>query len=276
MAKPDFLCIGAQKAGTTWLDVMFRSHEDIWTPPVKELQYFNELYMPHAFKWTKEHRAQHGEKAKFWESKKENPNPSFYELADHIANGNISKDWYEKIFDYAPPGSIKGEMTPEYSLLSEHDVKKIAKEYPDLKIIFVMRDPVERALSGIKMRLKQQGFDEHSSQKDIDNFVIKAASDWDVIERSNYEKIIKTWAKFFSKDSILLLHSSNLKNYPDKTLKDISRFFDIKEEKFKGDKKSQIHTGKHFKIGENALKSISENQNKNKSWYDDNFFQRAK
>jgi hypothetical protein len=31
---PDFLGIGAQKAGTTWLHHNLRSHPDIWPPPV--------------------------------------------------------------------------------------------------------------------------------------------------------------------------------------------------------------------------------------------------
>lgn len=268
MAKPDFLCIGAQKAGTTWLDVMFRSHEDIWTPPVKELQYFNELYMPDAFKWTKDHRAQHSEKAKYWESKKEIPNLSFYELADHIANGSISKDWYEKIFDYAPSGSIKGEMTPEYSLLSEQDVKKIAKEYPDLKIIFVMRDPVERALSGIKMRLKQQGFDENSSQKEIDNFVIKAASNWDVIERANYEKIIRYWSNNFNKDNILLLFSEELKNKPKDSLNKVSNFLNVSIDKFKSNPSIRVHVGKDYNIGSEAIDKIKYYQKENSVWFE--------
>ena len=62
MAKPDFLVIGAQKAGTTWLDKMFKSHPDIWTPVVKELQFFNSLYMPEAFQWTHAHRQSHAVK----------------------------------------------------------------------------------------------------------------------------------------------------------------------------------------------------------------------
>src|SRR3954453_13745340 len=40
---PDFLCIGAHKAGSTWLYQQLDSHPDFWMPPVKELHYFDEL-----------------------------------------------------------------------------------------------------------------------------------------------------------------------------------------------------------------------------------------
>src|SRR3984957_2732032 len=41
---PDFLCIGAQKAGTTWLHKMLGQHPGAWLPPIKEIHYFDRLY----------------------------------------------------------------------------------------------------------------------------------------------------------------------------------------------------------------------------------------
>ena len=40
---PDFICIGAQKAGTTWLYENLNGHPDVWMPPVKEFHYFNRV-----------------------------------------------------------------------------------------------------------------------------------------------------------------------------------------------------------------------------------------
>src|SRR5215210_2387932 len=40
---PDFLVIGAQRAGTTWLHRVLRQHPKLWLPPVKELHYFDKL-----------------------------------------------------------------------------------------------------------------------------------------------------------------------------------------------------------------------------------------
>ena len=42
-ARPDFLCVGAQKAGTSWLYRQLEPHPDFWMPPVKELHYLDNL-----------------------------------------------------------------------------------------------------------------------------------------------------------------------------------------------------------------------------------------
>src|SRR5215472_17512260 len=42
-ARPDFLCVGAHKGGTTWLYQQLDSHPDFWMPPLKELHYFDQL-----------------------------------------------------------------------------------------------------------------------------------------------------------------------------------------------------------------------------------------
>ena len=41
MRGPDFLVIGAQRAGTTWIHLLLRQHKALWLPPVKELHYFD-------------------------------------------------------------------------------------------------------------------------------------------------------------------------------------------------------------------------------------------
>src|SRR5689334_16087334 len=48
-ACPDFLCIGAQKAGTSWLYQQLEPHPDFWMPPVKELHYFDLLHKTRQF-----------------------------------------------------------------------------------------------------------------------------------------------------------------------------------------------------------------------------------
>src|SRR5438477_9875293 len=42
-ARPDFLCVGVHKSGTTWLYQQLDSHPDFWMPPMKELHYFDQL-----------------------------------------------------------------------------------------------------------------------------------------------------------------------------------------------------------------------------------------
>src|SRR5215208_8098181 len=45
--RPDFLCIGVHKGGTTWLYQQLDSHPDFWMLPLKELHYFDQLSCVH-------------------------------------------------------------------------------------------------------------------------------------------------------------------------------------------------------------------------------------
>jgi len=55
MCLPSFLCIGAQKAATSWLFVTLQEHPDIWMPAIKELHYFDYLYVPQCRGWAHKH-----------------------------------------------------------------------------------------------------------------------------------------------------------------------------------------------------------------------------
>jgi len=53
--KPDFLVIGVQKAATSWLWVQLKKHPYIWLPPVKELHFFDHLFVERNRSWTEGH-----------------------------------------------------------------------------------------------------------------------------------------------------------------------------------------------------------------------------
>ena len=271
MAKPDFLVIGAQKAGTTWLDKMFKSHPDIWTPVVKELQFFNDYFMPKAFLWAHEHRKSHALKGiEYAIANHQKVDWEKIKQSVHIGQSqSVSYEWYEKVFDYSPADKIKGEMTPEYSLLSEKHVQDISKNYPQLKIILVIRDPVERAISGIKMRLLQNEIPESDTRK-IDDFVAVAAADWDVIERSNYESIIQKYSHYFGNENIKVYLSDDFKNNPRESLDSLAEFLSVDGSKFRAEITQRIHVGKKYNIGESAIESIKTNQKQNSSWFAEN------
>ena len=50
-AYSKFLCIGAQKAGTTWLFINLQMHPEIWLQPVKEVHYLNCMYRGKFVSW---------------------------------------------------------------------------------------------------------------------------------------------------------------------------------------------------------------------------------
>ena len=65
-------------------------------------------------------------------------------------SGSYNDKWYESLFDLAKNGNKCGEITPAYSMLDIGDIRKIYDLVPRAKIIFLMRDPLERAWSQFK------------------------------------------------------------------------------------------------------------------------------
>ena len=136
---PDFLVIGAQRAGTTWLHRVLRQHPSLWLPPVKELHYFDRLETRRTILDPKERRRV-GLKRLLaldpW-------------LIDYWLRAR-SDEWYARLFrDAQARGLIAGEITPAYATLNEQVLRRVQRMNNKIKLIFIMRDPVERAWSAV-------------------------------------------------------------------------------------------------------------------------------
>lgn len=110
---PNFLIIGAQKAGTTWLYDVLRRHPDIFLPDTKELSYFSRL-------------------------------DSDGHVLDQFTR--LGHAWYEDFFSPHQRERAVGEVSPMY-LCDDAAPERIAAMLPDVKLIAVLREPVERAAS---------------------------------------------------------------------------------------------------------------------------------
>ena len=151
---PDFLGIGAQKAGTTWLHLNLRRHPGVWLPPVKELQYFNEIYVRRHRRWMEPYRRKHGIRALCHHIDKVPREKWNYRLIGRltdIIDAEISDEWYGSIFALAQKRQICGEVSPQYSLLPDQGIEHILRLSPEVKIVFSLRDPIERNWSQIRM-----------------------------------------------------------------------------------------------------------------------------
>jgi len=130
---PDFLVIGAQRAGTTWIHHVLREHPALWLTPVKELHYFDKLQRTRTWLDPRERRRLRP-KADLWHLK--------------YLFGKRSDKWYASLFQKARDGGfIVGEVTPTYALLGENVLLRIRRINKDVKLIFVMRDPLDRVWS---------------------------------------------------------------------------------------------------------------------------------
>jgi sulfotransferase family protein len=120
MALPDFLVIGAPKAGTTALHAALARHPGLYLAAVKEPKFFLTDGPP-------PDRGGPGDAQTYREH--------IWRQAD-----------YEALFSAAPPGTLRGESTPFY-LYDLAAQQRIRKLIPGARLIVILRDPVERAHS---------------------------------------------------------------------------------------------------------------------------------
>lgn len=156
-ARPDFLCIGAQKAGTTWLSTNLRSHPSIWMPPVKEVAYFSTLYIPGWAKADRDHRAfQVAQARQYWTDgggARARPELRQRVLAalDALAREPMDDAAYATLFAGCGVDQVCGEVSPQYCVLPREGIRHALAFNPNLKVVVLLREPVARAMSHLAM-----------------------------------------------------------------------------------------------------------------------------
>jgi hypothetical protein len=157
--KPGALCIGAQKAGTSWLAQMLGQHPQIWIPPFKEVQYFNHLFLPDHRKWIGWHYRQKPQEIRDRHARRGIPVPPDLDAyLNGVTRGKMfHNQWYKRVFAPAPPVAIPMDFTPEYSTLPDEGVDYMARFLPRAKVIYLIRHPVDRAVSQLRMNLQREG-----------------------------------------------------------------------------------------------------------------------
>ncbi|MDJ0660794.1 MAG: sulfotransferase [Crocosphaera sp.] len=134
---PNFLVIGAPKAGTTSLYKYLEQHPQIYMSPVKE--------------------------------------PSFFALEgkdlDVLPSGNHSVtvlEKYQLLFQGVTEEIAIGEASTTY-LYSPKAAERIKYYTPDVKLIAILRNPVDRAFSNYKMIMRDQPLSLQSFSKEIED-----------------------------------------------------------------------------------------------------------
>ena len=116
-ACPDFLCVGAQKGGTSWLYRQLEPHPDFWMPPVKELHYFDELSRIAAIASA---RPRNDRDRRFLES-----------IRHLSARSYLDLESYAALFA-AKDSLLSGDITPAYSMLNDEVVERVVSRFSNL------------------------------------------------------------------------------------------------------------------------------------------------
>ena len=191
MKGPHFVCIGAQRAGTTWLYTVLEHHPAFWLPPVKELHFFDDPLLLNRSRYYQFMRMRLIVGARFRRPL------TAWDLRYFF--GRRTDAWYCSLFEPARRrGLIGGEFTPTYATLDEATFKRIYNLNPDVKIVFILRDPVMRSWSSILKSCKKHGARNPLTAE----VAIAHASRAGVVEKSNYIQTIERLERVFSPEQI--------------------------------------------------------------------------
>jgi hypothetical protein len=200
---PHFLGIGAQKAASTWLYSCLRAHPRLWLPPIKELHYFThrveDLHPGIAARlrgkdWVNRRLRRMMKPRLLADLRSLDPELLRWDLRFFLGRRNDS--WYESLF-HAGSSRVTGEITPEYALLSADEVGRVRDAFPNLKILFLMRDPIDRGWSQVRMLARLRGLPVVSG-----NVALTLARDPAVVRRSDYRGTLEAWGRHFPPERI--------------------------------------------------------------------------
>lgn len=170
---PDFLGIGTPQSGTTWLFDKLIRHPDVFVPERKEMAFF------------------------YWER-------------TEVHKRLLGLREYASC--YAEAGTrLKGDLTPNYSVLSPDRIRYVARLMPDAKLILVIRDPVQRTWSATRRVLPRYIGGPTDDPGRIIGLLERES--W-IHAFSNYPTIVDNWTDVFPVDALLTLEFDAIQRRP--------------------------------------------------------------
>ncbi len=213
-AGPDFLCIGAHKAGSTWLYQQLDSHPDFWMPPVKELHYFDQL--------SRVQRAAHPRC-------RDERDLQFLERLKSLGiEPGIDLENYGRLFE--PKASLlSGDISPNYSTLSNEVIRRVVKYFPNLKVIFLARDPVERVWSHLSMEVHYRQIEpfDVTNIDEINRNLLRRG----MLLRSYPSAVVARWKRYVHSEQFRVYFFDDLQSNPAELRRSILRFLGANPDK---------------------------------------------
>src|SRR5580658_8124378 len=201
---PDFLVIGAPKAGTTALHATLARHPGLYMSAVKEPKFFLSDGPPPA---------------------KGGPGDALT-YREHVWR----RPDYEALFDPAPAGTLTGESTPLY-LYDRAAMGRIRQTLPGAKLIVIVRDPVERAHSNWthlwSAGLEPIGDFVRACGEEERRIEAGWASFWHYIGLGRYGEQLEYLFTLFPREQVLVIRYRLLIDEPAATLDRICAFLGV-------------------------------------------------
>jgi hypothetical protein len=245
----DFLCIGAQKAATSWLHHNLMTHPGVWMPGfIKEIHYFDLVHLPNEGL-----RASRSKRFRGRAKRANLPRDYVEKITDK--NRMYTDQWYQDIFSLAPKDLKKGEVTPNYCAVGEEGVCHVKKINPELKLIYIIRDPASRMSSSLRMFLHRMAtrHGRHArSEAELIDLCNKNLSNSQFLGRGDYASNVPRWDRHFP-GSMLYLPFGKVRSDPEALLRNVESFIGLEPHGAYPRADEQIHKGTEAPLPDTIL-----------------------
>lgn len=190
-ARLDFLVVGAQKSGTTALDHFLRLHASVEMATRKEAHFFDD--------------------------------------EQKFSGCDVDYSRYHEYFSFAPGSQVRGEATPIY-LYWCNAAQRIWEYNPEIKLIAVLRNPIERAFSHWNME-RDRGAEPLPFMEAIQSEVERCREAlplqhrvYSYLDRGFYSEQLRRFWRFFPQKQMLILRFEEFRQCPSETLSRVARW----------------------------------------------------
>lgn len=176
-----FVCIGAQKAGTSWVHAQLARSPEIGFPRGKEVHYWD------------------------WVQRGKRP----LNLIRYV----------EPFARDADSPRLLGDMTPAYATVRPEYVHLHAQMYPEAPLFMLLRDPVERAWSAARMDWAAEH--PQASMTPDPAWLAAYLRDPEVLAKGDYARSLRTWGAYFPSGRLRAFMYADIARRPRPLLRDI-------------------------------------------------------
>jgi hypothetical protein len=179
--RPDFIIIGAMKCATSTLHEQLALQPGIFMTELKE--------------------------------------PNFFSNDEQYAQG---MEWYLSHFAPAKPDDICGESSTHYTKLPTYPqtIDRILQHFPDVKLIYVMRHPINRLVSQ---------YIHEWTERVISVDINQAVDEYpELIGYSQYSMQLKAYFETFGQDRVLPVFFERMIKHPQEELERVCQFIGYK------------------------------------------------
>lgn len=167
--------------------------------------------------------------------------PNVKEVHFFTKNYHRGLNFYKTYFPYKQKGKLSGEATPYY-LFHPKVPYRLYKCFPNVKLIIMLRNPVNRAFSHYNMEKKlsneKRAFevaiqDELNQLENLNKKILSSNhyttehAHHSYLSRGLYQEQIERWLNYFDKNQMLFIKSEDFFENPQKELKRVFDFFKI-------------------------------------------------